>query len=225
MRITDYTYAVAIRQSSQLSNNCTIEDFVDVLNQNLPDLCLEGESYSQGKMRGMYRFVEPNELNPIAQLYNWPIKSACPFVGDVFGYCLFQFWDTSMLEYIVEEIRSLGCGFFAQINGGFCFDFVKEKELTLREVACRNGFGEGSLILLETDDFNQYIRNAIEESLVPFGLKPKRFVAGDHEHIISGFEDDYKNRIENWKIFEANVDTVLLKLWVADHSLFDKITL
>jgi hypothetical protein len=219
----EYSYILSIRQSSKIAAHCSIQDFY-CLNEFYRYLTFasDGFYYAGNKAIGGYRFCEAGELEHLAKKYNWPLHSPCPFVGSILGYCLLQPWNYNDFIYIVEETLRLGCGFVTKMNDSTYFDIVAEKELTLREVVDRHGFEEGSLILMEGDEYDIYIRNSIEKALKPIGLKPYSYHAGDHEHILDGFEDDTKNRVANWNKFELNADSILLKLWIADWNGVDK---
>ena len=218
-----YSFALAVRHASQSLDTITIEDFFH--SKTLHPIYFDVDGHygvNSGKKLGAYHFCKAEELEALAQNYAWPMLSDCPFVDSILGYCLFQPWDNSSFLYIVEQILSTGYGFLARIDTGNYFDIVSEKELSLRDVVNRHGFREGSLILMQTNEYHQYIRNAIEKSLEPLGLKPYSYHAGDHEHILDGFEGDEKNSIRNWEIWERNADKIVLTLWIADWDGFKK---
>ena len=212
-----YSYVLSVRKSSQLIEGITIRDFFDDLNLILFDTY--GYYYDSNKsseIKGTYHFCTQEELDQITLNSDWPLVSKCPFVGPIMGYCLFQPWEDDFFNYLMELTLNSGLGFIGRVKDGACFDIVAEKELTLIEVVGRLGFGEGAFTLMETDDYDKYVRETIEKSLEPLGLKPSSYHAGDHCHILDGFEDDKKNRIENWQKFESNADKIILKLWIAD---------
>jgi len=218
-----YSFALAVRRSSETLSNATIQDFFH--SKELYPIYLDADGQyleSSHKKFGTYDFCRASELEDLAIKYDWPIQSDCPFVDSILGYCLFQPWDNDSFLYFVETVLSAGHGFLAKLDNGVCFDIVSEKTFSLREVVDRHGFDEGALILTETDDYHQYIRNSIKRSLDPLGLKPYSYHAGDHEHILDGFEGDNRNRVKNWEIFELNADKILLKLWIADWDGFNK---
>ena len=224
MDIEHFSCVLAVRESSKLPVETTIQDFFYSDNHYPiyfdPDGCYY-ETY--GKITGAYRFCTANELNEIAQAFGWPLTSDCPFVESIIGYCLLQPWEYDAFYHIVKTTLNLGCGFFARMNDGIYFDIVAEKELTLKEIVGRHGFGEGALALMETSDYDMYIRNAIAAALEHLCLKPNSYHSGDHNHILSGFEGDDKNRIANWNLFNLNADKITVTLWIADWRGFQKI--
>ncbi len=217
MELDTYTYILAVRESSQLKPNHNIQDFFNELNLIIYDA--NGYYYNYGnptQSKGLYRFCETKELHKIAQEFSWPLLSKCPFVGSVIGYCLFQPWDDDFFDYLLGLALNHGLGFIANVEDGAYFDIVTERTFTLRQVVDRHGFGEGALTLMHNDEYFRYVRNAINNALEPLGLKPEVFHDGDHPHILSGFEDDEKNRVKNWELFELNADKITLKLWIAN---------
>ena len=223
MQFNDYySFVLAVRQPPQAVTNTTIQDFFHAKEFYPIYFDVDGQYYSGSshKKDGAYHFCQAIELEELAKKYAWPLQSDCPFVGPILGYCLFQPWNKDSFLHIVEVALSTGQGFLARLDNGVYFDIVSEKIFSLREVVSRHGFQEGSLILTKTDEYHQYIRNAIEQVLAPLGLKPSTYHAGDHEHLLSGFEGDDKHRVKNWEIFELNADKLLLKLWVANWDCF-----
>lgn len=212
-----YSYVLAVRQSLQLNENCTIREFFHDLNLMFFDS--HGYYYSlsnPGKQKGAYHFLEKEELSKVVQNSDWPLESECPFVGPVIGYCLFQPWEDDFFDYLVEQTLNYGLGFIVRIKDGNLFDIVAERIFTLREIVGKHGFGEGALLLMNTEDYFRYVREEIKKSLKPLGLTPLLFNDGDHPHILSGFVGDEKNGPENRQIFELNMNIIRLKMWVTD---------